>query len=147
MIGGAYAGAPQVDGDPWDFTLVFFRTNLSSIGIEHIPWVMVPPPNSDQKYHIQFTKTQHGLIDTREPGFLVDNATTEGGNSGGPIMLPLPSGDLAFIGGITTVQMTGQATNNIQEALSALQSYFSTNTAQFDGSLSSQDFELNWYTP
>ena len=112
---------------------MFFRTNLSGIGITHIPWVMVPPPNTGEKYHIQFAKTQHGLIDTAVPGFLVSDWKTEGGNSGGPIMLPLPSGDLAFIGGITTVPMTGEPTNHIQEALSALHSYFSTNTAQFDG--------------
>ncbi len=62
-------------------------------------------------------------------------------------MLPLPSGDLAFIGGITTAYMTGQATNNIQTALSGLYDYFSTNSDLYHGSLNwQQDFQLNWYT-
>jgi hypothetical protein len=151
VIAGAYVGCPYDCGETnpdWDFTLVFFETNLNDIGVSPIPFVAAPPVNPEAPYHICFKKTQNNTFDTGVPGFEVSDWGGENGNSGGPLLLPLPSGDLAFIGGITTVQMTGQATNNIQTALTNLFDYFSANPSLYQGSLDWQrDFQLNWYNP
>ncbi len=146
VIAGAYVGDPNGDQN-WDFTLVFFKTNLSDLGIAPVPYVMAPPSNWNADYHICFKKTQNNDFDTGLPQFADVYWGTENGNSGGPLLLPLPSGDLVFMGGITTAYMTGQAVTNMQTALTNLFDYFSANATLYQGSLDWQrDFQFSWYT-
>ena len=129
-VAGAYVGGSHSEErsqlrKTYDYILVFFAQELPQ-GIDPVPWVLAPPDNWDQSYHFCFKKTQHGLVDIGVPGFLVDTWKTEGGNSGGPLLLFSHSSghDLIFIGGITTAMMDSAGAAHIQQDMESLYTHF-----------------------